>query len=721
MPPVIPAVIAAAGAAIAGGSAITVAVTFATTLALGFISQALAPKPRPLTAGSFTRARDIGRDRGRSIMVRGSAEPHRIIHGTTVVSGVLVAAGSSGADNQFLHLVIALAGHQVEAINTVFLNDTASTDARFSGLVRINRNLGREDQAADPDLLAEFTGWSSSHRLRGIAYLYVRLKWDANVWVNGIPNVKAEVQGRRVWDPRTTPATVSSSSVANPTTIATAIAHGLVAGDRVYISGHTGSSPKIDGEHLVLSAPTSTTFTIGVNVTTGGTGGSAYKTAFSNNAALCQLDYVVASHGVGADSSEIDTASWIAAANVCDENVVLLGGGTQKRYTCDGSFSVDRRPIDIMEALLSSSAGTMIYQQGTYRGHAGAFTTPTAWLTEDDLRGEIDLFTKPSRKDLFNAVRGTFVDADNFSQDADFAPVTSAAFEAEDGNIRLFRDIELPFTQNNRRAQRIAKIHLERARRPTVIRFPAKLTALEMAAWDTVHVRIERLGWSNKTFRILEWALAENGGVDLVLQEEDASVYAWSAEEQLLTAPPATVVPDPTVVPTPTQPEFRAVADGFEVSWTSPADQLVTSGGNVEIQFKRSSDTLWLSGITAPGDQTMALIAGVNTAIQHDIRVRFVNQAGVVGTFKNAALAVLGTDSLQTVLSEASRLLVSLERLDSIGIGITDRGLLKALLEALDSMSVELSDRGELFASLESAESTAIGLSEVSDLFIQTP
>ncbi len=66
---------------------------------------------------------------------------------------------------------------------------------------------------------------------------------------------------------------VSSSSVANPTTITTTAAHGLTTGNIVTISGHSGSTPDINNSYTV-TVLTTTTFTIPVNVTVGGTGGT---------------------------------------------------------------------------------------------------------------------------------------------------------------------------------------------------------------------------------------------------------------------------------------------------------------------------------------------------------------------------------------------------------------------------------------------------------------
>jgi hypothetical protein len=77
----------------------------------------------------------------------------------------------------------------------------------------------------------------------------------------------------------TPPATIAitSSSVANPTVLTTA-AHGITVGlgDVVVIAGHTGSTPDINGAWYA-TALTSTTLSIPVSVTVGGTGGTLQK------------------------------------------------------------------------------------------------------------------------------------------------------------------------------------------------------------------------------------------------------------------------------------------------------------------------------------------------------------------------------------------------------------------------------------------------------------
>jgi len=67
---------------------------------------------------------------------------------------------------------------------------------------------------------------------------------------------------------------ILTSSVANPTVITTATPHGLTTGLTTTIAGHVGSTPDINGAHVV-TVLTADTFTIPVNVTVGGTGGTA--------------------------------------------------------------------------------------------------------------------------------------------------------------------------------------------------------------------------------------------------------------------------------------------------------------------------------------------------------------------------------------------------------------------------------------------------------------
>lgn len=87
--------------------------------------------------------------------------------------------------------------------------------------------------------------------------------------------------------------TITSSSVGNPTTITTATPHGLIVGSTplMRIAGHAGSTPDLNG-HYTAKVTGASTFTVPVNVTTAGTGGTVQRFTLINVASpRCRPDF----------------------------------------------------------------------------------------------------------------------------------------------------------------------------------------------------------------------------------------------------------------------------------------------------------------------------------------------------------------------------------------------------------------------------------------------
>jgi hypothetical protein len=175
---------------------------FLVTTALGAALNALTPKPS--TASS---------NRGYQVTQRGSALDHQIIYGKVKVGGARVFDSTTGGSNKFLHRVLAFTGHEIESFDEIYINDelvtldgsgNVTSPSRYDGKVRINKHLGTSNQSADSDLVSEVDGWTSEHKLRGIAYLYVRLSYDADAFPNGVPEITSTIKGKKVYDPRNT-------------------------------------------------------------------------------------------------------------------------------------------------------------------------------------------------------------------------------------------------------------------------------------------------------------------------------------------------------------------------------------------------------------------------------------------------------------------------------------------------------------------------------------
>tara|TARA_R110000751_G_scaffold8462_1_gene33344 strand:- start:1491 stop:4892 length:3402 start_codon:yes stop_codon:yes gene_type:complete len=132
-------------------------------------------------------------------------EPLSVIYGTRRVGGVRVFVStkdvSGGDKNEFLYIALALCEGEVNSITDIRIDDKPITDSQYSGLYTINVHLGADNQNYDPLLTEANAGWTSSHKLSGVAYLAIKLKWDADAF-GGVPEITALVQGRKVYDPR---------------------------------------------------------------------------------------------------------------------------------------------------------------------------------------------------------------------------------------------------------------------------------------------------------------------------------------------------------------------------------------------------------------------------------------------------------------------------------------------------------------------------------------
>ena len=136
-----------------------------------------------------------------------------VIYGERRVGGVRAFVSTKdvpgGDENEYLYIALVLAEGEVHSITDIELDEFPASDGRFAGLVDYNVHLGGDDQTVD-SLLQEAPDWTSNHRLRGVAYIAIRLKYDQDAW-QGIPEITAKVQGKKVLDFRTGTTTYSNN------------------------------------------------------------------------------------------------------------------------------------------------------------------------------------------------------------------------------------------------------------------------------------------------------------------------------------------------------------------------------------------------------------------------------------------------------------------------------------------------------------------------------
>ena len=583
-------VLGAAG--IAGTTAVIGSVTLATvvgyaayTAVTAYAINALTKKAQKKAQAAAASVQAAQKGYGTNVNAVAPASDHAIIYGQQRVGGVIFYRSITN-DQQYLHTLLALAGHECEEIGTIYADNVELTldgngfvtndqfqikDADgnvVNSALRINKHLGTNGQAADADLVAEDSAWSTEHRARGVAYIYIRAEFDTSVFPQGLPTFSAIVKGKKVFDPRTS------------------------------------------------------------------------TTAWSSNAALCLRDYLRSDYGLDVSGTEINDTVFSTAANTCDENVTLSAGGTEKRYTVDGSFVTSLPPDDIITDLVASMAGIIYYSQGQWGVKAGEFTSSVLTLDEDDLRSNLQVQTRHSRRDNFNAVSGMFSGPDTEYQPTDFPPITSSTFETVDGGDQVVQDIPLPFTSTASRAQRIAKIALYRNREQLTLSGRFGLRTLQLQVGDVVSLTNTRLGFSAKTFEVADWRLASGENqtleVNLTLREISSAVFDWNAEESDFELN-ATTLPSATEVPTVglgVDFDLRIVnqaAVGVLIIDVTANEPYAVE---FEAQYKRTADTRYIS----VGKQKNGLfeVTGLGDD-QYDVRARAFNSFGVAGPFTSTA------------------------------------------------------------------------------------
>jgi hypothetical protein len=604
------AIAAIAGLAYAGSAALAAGAftlaSFATAFAIGaglsIVSRALMPTP---SFGSQMQ--------GNSVTVRESAASRKLVYGRARVGGAIVYLDSTGSNNEYLHLVIAVAGHVIDGFEEVWFNDTKIWDGSFQSNWGSYVHLGFHDgtqTTADSTLVAASSGWTTDHKLLDTAYIYVRLNYSADQFAQGLPNISTVVRGKKVYNPATA------------------------------------------------------------------------TTEWSQNPALCVFDYLKdTKYGLAESSTSVNVAALIVAQNLCDEPVDLSPSGTQNRYVLDGVLDTSNSRKDNIEAMLSSMAGKLIYSGGEYFIVGADYVAPTVTIDESVLVGGLSVKTKQSRRSLYNGVKGVYLSEEENYTLADYPSITSSAYSAEDGDP-VYLDMPLPFTTNNVRAQRIAKMALLQSRQQTQITIPCNLSALKFKAGDNISVTNAKMGWSEKVFEVTGYQLDLSSDGTIVVNvdaiETASDIYDWATSDQqdfitggevdlydgFTTQPPTSLA----AVSTTTIASDGSLLPSLRLTWTASADVFVTQ---YEVQYQRASALVDYGNIadayTSSTDQGLItnaasvtvdygsvddptetdepnynstfvttnqyVIVGVIPSANYNVRVRAINNLGVKSNF----------------------------------------------------------------------------------------
>jgi len=513
-----------------------------------------------------------------------------VIYGSRKVGGTRVYLEVNGDDNEYLHQVIVLAEGEIDSINNVYLNDIDSTDTRFSGLVTIVKKTGADNQAAvtSSEISNLPSSWTSAHKLSGMAYIYVRMKWDKDAFPRGVPLITCDVDGKKTYDPRTS------------------------------------------------------------------------ATTFNHNPALALRDYLTNTrYGRSIPTSQIDDAAIIAAANYCDATVTK-GGVSSARYTCDGLVNITQTSLDIINKLLSSCRGFLVFTGGVYKLVLDKPESAVFTFSEDNIVGQWSIGLG-NKNTTYNRITATFFNPDrNWQQDQ--AVIDSSSLRTDDNGLVLERQTMLPFTSNIYTAQQIATINLNQSRQGVTCQFTATIEALRVEVGDVVYVKHDTPGWDTlnsnqgKLFRVIAMSLQANDEVAVTCREYDSTVYDFGTINTV-DATPNTALPDPhateamasltvtSSAATQVQNDDRTNLLTLQVAWTNASEYTT----HYEVQWKLSSASSYGNTLTTSNSSITLgpIVAGAN----YDVRARSVSTLGVRGAWSTVSSHAAYSDATSNAIT----------------------------------------------------------------------
>jgi len=439
--------------------------------------------------------------------------PRKAVLGTTAMNLDLRYHESSGTDQEYIDYIICVSAHKVKSIDEIWFDEkqawtaTGGVSGTYSGYLTVTTVL--EGNSSNYISINGGSKWGANTRLTGCAYIHLRIKRTGNTkktsspLVNGLPSrVTVIGEGAPLYDPR-----------------------------------RDSTVPGGSGAHRANDQTTWGTYT---------------DSDDCDNPALQLLWWLLGwkingklSIGCGVPPARLDLESFITAANICDEAVSIATGWTQRRYRTSGTASDSDDRMGIINTFLSCMNATLRDSGGklsltVIKNDLADYVMD---FSEADVLADFEWNQTRGLTDSYNKARGRYVDPSTNSlyQLVDYPEV---GFASPDGIERVM-SLDLPFVEDGRRAQRIAKQVLQRNQYRGMFSATFSAKAQGCVVGDIVRLSFSSLGWSKKLFRVVSQEIRFDGQVPMALVEENAAIYAWDAEDSAPVTPTAPTIYDP--------------------------------------------------------------------------------------------------------------------------------------------------------------------------------
>ena len=254
-------------------------------------------------------------------------------------------------------------------------------------------------------------------------------------------------------------------------------------------------------------------------------------TGNNDNPANILKDYLTNSrYGAGISSSLIDTTSFNAVRDYCDE----LSSGN-KRFTCNIIINPQNAVVDNVKLILQSFLGQLHFRGGKYFLHADQpFSgTPVVAYDTTNIIGGIAI-SRGTKEQRINQAIITYFDKNN-----DYKPAEAIwpdphvgsentirnGYLTEDGSESLVKRVSIAGCTEYNVARHIAQILVKQSRAQTSVSINTTAESADVVPGDIVTLTWDALSYSAKEFRVREVSISPYGGINVKMQEHFDSFY----------------------------------------------------------------------------------------------------------------------------------------------------------------------------------------------------
>lgn len=357
-------------------------------------------------------------------------------------------------------------------------------------------------------------------------------------------------------------------------------------------------------------------------------------TAWSDNPALILADYLTHPDGYRRLTyDDIDTASFNAFADLCDELVPLAAGGSEKRYRAWGMYEMNDDPKNVVQRILDSCDGELFTTADGKLGlRGGKWSEPTVTIEDADVLGH-DLEEGADALDRFNQLKIVYTSPDHDYQPTETTPWDDLADQAVRG-IQS-QDFSVDMCPSPSQARRLAKIMIAKSNPRWKGTIRTNLVGLRARGERIINLVLPELGIDGSFLVASHNLMMDNGipiGCELAVLSLDSSAYAWTtAEEGTNPAIPQDTRPDGTLpVPTGLLPVVErrqltsATVASLVIATVNPPDR---SDLRLEAEIRLSSSLAW-EAMSVADESYEAVSNIVADGLTYFVRARFATAGG---------------------------------------------------------------------------------------------